>query len=277
MIKEIGIDNIKVAMARMAYCMDPHHRNHIGKAMHSPNLYLVKSAEGFVSKAVETLEAYRKRQAAKGTPGRKPTQFLSEIIYRCPKGAALTPWERTKIELEILAAVAGNSPACVYWHEHDDGTWDAHIFVRNCPSIASNALRKGPYGNGRANYWRVLHEAENRAVTVINNLRAINQQVRFESMPEAKARLAHAKGIAPVWVELASIEDMIDEDNIVEFLRILGHEATITRGYITITFAERNQKSRPMNLKNLIARSNVHKIHKVETQVPETSTPGRSR
>lgn len=259
MIKENKISTQEFAKVRMDYCTNDAHRSHVRKRMHGPFTKYSLTEAALIEHAWSLFEDYLRRRKEKKVTGRKPRYFLSEIIYRCPKGTWLTDWERHRIVDEVLKAVGESCPSCHYWHEHDDGTWDCHLFISNCRAYPAETLRKSAYGNGYSNYWRVLHDAENRAIAVINAKRRQLGKAEFESVPEARARLAQGKGISQIHHELAGLGMEISQDNICEQLLRLGHSGVIREGRLTLTF-KGTPHPRPYNLQKLVARANEHRL-----------------
>jgi hypothetical protein len=246
-IREVAIGN------RRRYCCNKEHPHHINKKVHPVILNLVASEDLFE----ELLKEYWKElvAAAKGKRGRPPKNILSEVIYRCPKGAYLTPNERQQMYEALLAVASRGCASLGYWHEHNDGTWDLHLLLANVTFTKPLGLRLKGTGHGEMNYIDKMHTAENEALERINRIRIRSRIRKVESVPEAQERRAAAKGIKLLPVELAELNVGVTEENLVALIESLGHEASIKEARALIKFKTSTFTLR-YNLKRLLTRAN---------------------
>jgi len=270
MIKECTFSTAGKGASREAYCQDPAHLSHEGKTIHGPVPHLITD----VSKGEFAREVYSQWQRMlaarqdRGVRGPKPTKFLSEVIYRTPTGAALTDDERSQFVEGIFADLAQACPAVAWWHGHGDSTWDLHALISNCTWDLQQRLRKFDYGHGKRNYYSALHNSENRIVSKINLHRAKSNRPHIETMPEARARLAKAKGIKALYVELATLEGELDAENLSLALKRLGHQGETRGGRLKIKFANRDEPhSWTYNVNKLLKQVTLEKARLAQERV----------
>lgn len=252
MIKELNYSSPEKMAARMDYCLDAVHPNHVNKTIIGPIPHLVRDLGSFAWDATTAWSRMREQRTKRRTRGPTPRQAYGEIIYRSPYGADLSDDEMTEILEGIFEDIARDCPALAYWHGHPDGTWDLHVLISNCTWDHEPRLRKGFSGNGGPNYYRILHDCENRALEVINHRRAQNGRPRIEMMKEARERLARAKGIVAVHLELALLQEEVSGATIVGQLEMLGHIGKLDDERVIISFNGSDRQHR-YNLKKLLA------------------------
>lgn len=252
MIKELNYENLGKATGREEYCDNPLHPNHQNKDIIGPILHLIRDPASFAIRVHEAWMRMLGERARLGTRGPTPRAFFTETIYRSPYGADLSEEEREEILNGIFTMVAEACPAVAFWHKHPDGTWDLHVLISNCTWGRVPRLRKGAYGNGGPNYYRVLHEVENRALEIINHRRALAGRPQIETMKEARSRLALAKGIIAVHLELAMFEVEVSKETIEAQLEFLGHSGVVDGRWLKITFAGSDKQHR-YNLQRMLA------------------------
>jgi hypothetical protein len=233
------------------YCQDPSWKSHEGKTLLPPKFHLVESMDELVR---ETWDQWRRYELLPLRRNRGSKSPFSVLIYRVSNGADLNEGERAEIVREILAKVAPNSAAAIFWHLHADGTADCHILVMNVQRGSVPRLRKAEFGAGGENYYRVLHQAENEAVARINAVRSAAGRPLVDTVADARWERLLEREILPLEYQLRNLEDETTAENFVRQMAKLGHAVLSRHGLMAKVLLKGARKPTTFNIARQLGR-----------------------